>query len=150
MSVPDAQNGGPPLSIVLDRVTRRGGLLFGELIVSGGQKSGLSYWFTDSSGLGLNNARGESGGVSSLTAASGPTLISGGSYVFPVDYLPASADSHRVFADLFLETLKDGMTSRVCMVWPDTGESSVTVDRPADGRSGNAPWRLTDVPVVEG
>ncbi len=140
----------PGVTIVLDKVTRRGGLLFGEFVVSGNDQKlkFLSTYFRDSAGFGLNNARGELGGVSSIVAASGVTLISGGNYVFPVDYLPVGADSHRPLADLNLISLsEDGRSARICMAWPDTGEKTVIVDRPADSKYTPVPWRLTDVPV---
>ena len=140
----------PGVTIVLDKVTRRGGLLFGEFVVSGNGQDlkFLPTYFRDSAGFGLNNARGELGGVSSIVAASGVTLISGGNYVFPVDYLPVGADSHRPLADLNLVALsEDGRSARICMAWPDTGEKTVTVDRPADSKYVPVPWRLTDVPV---
>jgi len=143
----------PGVTIVLDKVTRRGGLLFGEFVVSGNDQKlkFLPSYFRDSAGFGLNNARGELGGVSSIVAASGVTLISGGNYVFPVDYLPVGADSHRPLADLNLVALsEDGRSARICMAWPDTGEKTVIVDRPADSKYTPVPWRLTDVPVVEG
>ena len=57
-------------------MTRRGGLLFGEFVVSGNDQKlkFLPTYFRDSAGFGLNNARGELGGVSSIVAASGVTL----------------------------------------------------------------------------
>ncbi|QPL04951.1 MULTISPECIES: OmpA family protein [Actinomyces] len=144
---------GESLTITLEQVVRRGGLLFGEFVISDmSDNASLSSWFTDNRGWGLDNARGESVGVASIQAASGVTLLSGGSYVFPVDYLPPGADGRRPLADLYLASLGAGTTGRVCVVWPDTGEDTVIVDRPADSSidAANTPWRLTDVPVVAG
>ena len=135
----------PGVTIVLDKVTRRGGLLFGEFVVSGNDQKlkFLPSYFRDSAGFGLNNARGELGGVSSIVAASGVTLISGGNYVFPVDYLPVGADSHRPLADLNLVALsEDGRSARICMAWPDTGEKTVIVDCLSDSK-------YTPVEIVE-
>lgn len=154
VSIPDPNGDGGDLTITLERVTRRGGLLLGELVLTGGEgETGVSaeQALTDSSGWGLNNARGESGGLSSASAASGVTLLSGGSYVFPVDYLPPDRESHRPLAELSLTgSLNEGQVMRVCIAWPDTGEDTVIVDRPADTDVNPLPWRLTDVPVVEG
>ncbi|WP_170166853.1 OmpA family protein [Actinomyces bovis] len=153
LEVPDPGKAGEFLHIKLEKVVRRGSLLFGEFIVSGSANAALDHWFTDSRGWGLANARGELGGLTSIVAASGPTLLAGGGYVFPVDYLPQGARAHRPLADLDLvEEWKGKQATRVCVVWPDTGESTVTVERPDDAKQkGSRPvWRLTDVPVVEG
>ncbi|WP_158247582.1 OmpA family protein [Actinomyces qiguomingii] len=154
VTIPDPDGEGSDLTITLERVTRRGGLLLGELVLTGGEgETGVSaeQALTDGSGWGLNNARGESGGLSSASAASGVTLLSGGSYVFPVDYLPPDRESHRPLAELSLTgSLNAGQVMRVCIAWPDTGEDTVIVDRPADTEVNPLPWRLTDVPVVEG
>lgn len=153
LEVADPANAGESLTIKLEKVTRRGTLLFGELEVTGTPNAALDRWFTDSRGWGLANARGEIGGLASIVAASGPTLMAGGGYVFPVDYLPADASSHRPLADLdLLGSWSQKRSTRVCVVWPDTGEPTVTVERPDDSQlKGSKPvWRLTEVPVVEG
>ncbi|RAX21338.1 OmpA family protein [Actinomyces sp. Z5] len=154
VTIPDPDGGSSSLTITLEQVTRRGGLLFGELVLTGsGEGDGPSpkQVLIDESGWGTNNARGESGGVSSYAAASGVTLLSGGSYVFPVDYLPPDRESHRPLAELnVVGSLKEGQVMRVCIAWPDTGEDTVIVDRPADADVNPLPWRLTDVPVIDG
>ncbi|MDO4242956.1 MAG: hypothetical protein Q4C85_04230 [Actinomyces sp.] len=42
-----------------------------------------------------------------------------------------------------------GQGTRVCLVWPDTGQDAVVVDRmiPEDSIFRYPSWRLTDVPV---
>ena len=41
------------------------------------------------------------------------------------------------------------VATTVCVAWPDTEEDTVMVDHP-DGGALPWPWRLTDVPVVDG
>lgn len=141
------------VTIYLDQVTRRGQVLLGEFRVVGGKvalSSSLNVWFRDSVGSAEYTARGEKAGLSPFSAASGVTLAVDGQYVFPLDYLPLGADGHRPLAELDLdEYAQEGKTYRVLVVWPDTGGSTVTVDRADDRESHANPWRLTDVPVVE-
>ena len=67
-----------------------------------------------------------------------------------MDYLLPDSDAQRALTELELsEILTEGQTSRVCVAWPDTEEDTVMVDHP-DGGALPWPWRLTDVPVVDG
>lgn len=141
------------ISVRLARVQRRGSLLLGVLEVTGGKGGSVSPlgtgWLADPGSV-LNNVRGELGGATSLLASDGLTLLSGADRIYPVDYLLPGAAAHRALTELELaEILGDGQTSRVCVAWPDTGEDAVMVDHPAGGAM-SCPWRLTDVPVVEG
>ena len=141
------------ISVRLAQVQRRGSLLLGVLEVTGGKGGSVSPlgtgWLADPGSV-LNNVRGELGGATSLLASDGLTLLSGADRIYPVDYLLPGAAAHRALTELELaEILGDGQTSRVCVAWPDTGEDTVMVDHPAGGALP-CPWRLTDVPVVEG
>ncbi|MDQ0426319.1 OmpA family protein [Cellulomonas iranensis] len=86
-------------------------------------------------------------GLSSTTltaGAYGATLLGEGSYLYPADYLRGDADgddARGVLADQFVDApLSQGESVTVTVLWPDSGQDSVTVD--AQGR-----FRITDVPV---
>ena len=141
------------VTVKLAQVQRRGSLLLGVLEVTGGKGGSLTPlgtgWLSDPGSV-LNNARGELGGATSLLASDGLTLLSGSDRIYPVDYLLPDSDAHRALTELELsEILTEGQTSRVCVAWPDTEEDTVMVDHP-DGGALPWPWRLTDVPVVDG
>lgn len=148
----NASAGGGQLIISLQGVTRRGGLLFGELDVKGGTGGSVTplggEWFDDPGSV-LSNARDELSGVTSLFSTDGLTLLAGADRVYPVDYLLPDASSHRPLAELDLTTpIEENEMTRICVVWPDTGEDTVIVDHP-DGGALPCPWRLTDVPVTD-
>ena len=144
-------SGQETVSLTLDQVTRVGGVLLGELryVYSSGA---LGAYLTDQSGFGLSSARGEASGLSSVAAASGVTLLVGGTRVFPLDYVSAAAKAHLPVADLNLSNAGRAGRAGTCLVaWPDVDASTVTVDFPHQGdQDAHDAWRLTDVPVVTG
>ena len=147
---PDTRGGGQ-LTVTLDHVTRTGGLLLGQLTVTTGPggtgNAFLSSWLTDSSVL-LANSRGE-GGTDAMGASSGLTLLADGQRVYPADYLPPVIDRHRPLTEQTLtSTLKEGATTTVCVVWPDTGQDTVTLDHPGHKNNLSYVFRLTDIPVI--
>ncbi|WP_147680139.1 OmpA family protein [Actinomyces ruminicola] len=143
------------LVVSLERVTRRDGLLLGELRLRGGKGGSVAAlnlgWLNDP-GEALANARGELGGLTSVFSAGGLTLLAGSDRVYPVDYLLKGASAHRALTELDLtDELAEGEELTACVVWPDTGEDTVVVDHPggnADDGVVAYPWRLTGVPVV--
>lgn len=143
--------GAGEIVVRLAQVERRNGLLLGVLEVTGGGRGGTlgslgTGWMSDPSSV-LGNARGETSGVTNLFAADGLSLLSGSQRYHPLDYLLPETDAHRSLTELELtESLERDVTSRVCVAWPDTGESTVVVDHPGSGAT-SFPWRLTDVPV---
>lgn len=146
-TVGDVQN----LHVELVEVRRAGGYLVGTLDV---RNDGADY-ATFVSVLGsVRDGRGDLG--SGLLGASNVTLLDGGVRVYPVDYLvePTFYDlnERNVLADLQVGSLDPGVTSRVTVVWPDTGSDSVVVDVP-DGSTtvsdGSTPVRFVDVPVAD-
>lgn len=146
-TVGDVQN----LHVELVEVRRAGGYLVGTLDV---RNDGADY-ATFVSVLGsVRDGRGDLG--SGLLGASNVTLLDGGVRVYPVDYLvePTFYDlnERNVLADLQVGSLNPGVTSRVTVVWPDTGSDSVVVDVP-DGSTtvsdGSTPVRFVDVPVAD-
>ena len=147
---PDTRGGGQ-ITVTLDHVTRTGGLLLGQLTVTTGPggtgNAFLSSWLTDSSVL-LANSRGE-GGTDAMGASSGLTLLADGQRVYPADYLPPVIDRHRPLTEQTLtSTLKEGATTTVCVVWPDTGQDTVTLDHPGGRFDDGYAFRLTDIPVI--
>ena len=147
---PDTRGGGQ-ITVTLDHVTRTGGLLLGQLTVTTGPggtgNAFLSSWLTDSSVL-LANSRGE-GGTDAMGASSGLTLLADGQRVYPADYLPPVIDRHRPLTEQTLtSTLKEGATTTVCVVWPDTGQDTVTLDHPGHKNNLSYDFRLTDLPVI--
>ena len=147
---PDTRGGGQ-ITVTLDHVTRTGGLLLGQLTVTTGPggtgNAFLSSWLTDSSVL-LANSRGE-GGTDAMGASSGLTLLADGQRVYPADYLPPVIDRHRPLTEQTLtSTLKEGATTTVCVVWPDTGQDTVTLDHPGHKNNLSYVFRLTDIPVI--
>ena len=147
---PDTRGGGQ-ITVTLDHVTRTGGLLLGQLTVTTGPggtgNAFLSSWLTDSSVL-LANSRGE-GGTDAMGASSGLTLLADGQRVYPADYLPPVIDRHRPLTEQTLtSTLKEGATTTVCVVWPDTGQDTVTLDHPGHKNNLSYVFRLTNIPVI--
>ena len=147
---PDTRGGGQ-ITVTLDHVTRTGGLLLGQLTVTTGPggtgNAFLSSWLTDSSVL-LANSRGE-GGTDAMGASSGLTLLADGQRVYPADYLPPDIDRHRPLTEQTLTSaLKEGATTTVCVVWPDTGQDTVTLDHPGHKNNLSYVFRLTDIPVI--
>jgi outer membrane protein OmpA-like peptidoglycan-associated protein len=139
------------LHVELVEVRRAGGYLVGTLDV---RNDGTDY-ATFVSVLGsVRDGRGDLG--SGFLGASNVTLLDGGVRVYPVDYLvePTFYDlnERNVLADLQVGSLNPGVTSRVTVVWPDTGSDSVVVDVP-DGSTtvsdGSTPVRFVDVPVAD-
>ena len=148
---PDTRGGGQ-ITVTLDHVTRNGGLLLGQLTVTTGPGGTgnpfLSAWLTDSSVL-LANSRGETGGIEAIGASSGLTLLADGQRVYPADYLPPDIDRHRPLTEQTLTSaLKEGATTTVCVVWPDTGQDTVTLDHPGGRFDDGYAFRLTDIPVI--
>ena len=148
---PDTRGAGQ-ITVTLDHVTRTGGLLLGQLTVTTGPGGTgnpfLSSWLTDSSVL-LANSRGETGGIEAIGASSGLTLLADGQRIYPADYLPPDIDRHRPLTEQTLTSaLKEGATTTVCVVWPDTGQDTVTLDHPGHKNNLSYVFRLTDIPVI--
>ena len=148
---PDTRGAGQ-ITVTLDHVTRTGGLLLGQLTVTTGPGGTgnpfLSSWLTDSSVL-LANSRGETGGIEAIGASSGLTLLADGQRIYPADYLPPDIDRHRPLTEQTLTSaLKEGATTTVCAVWPDTGQDTVTLDHPGHKNNLSYVFRLTDIPVI--
>ena len=97
----------------------------------------------------LANQRDEDGSaLPTFNASDGLTLIVGGERIFPADYNDADVDHHLPLTELNLsDHLKTGTTT-ICVVWPDPGGNTITLDHPEGKYSTpNTAYRLTDIPI---
>ena len=141
------------ITLTLDHATRTGGLLLGQLEITtgpGGTNGSLGAWLSDPGTLG-SNPRGENGNnIDIFYAADGLTLLSGNERVFPADYLPPGDEAHWPLTDLKLtDTLKEGATTTVCAVWPDTGQDTLTLDHQGNMNDTDYAFRLTNIPTTD-
>ena len=149
---PDRKGG--QITITLPQVVRAGGLLLGQLTVTTGPggtggTSSLASWLNDNSGGVIGNIRGESKGITA--PSDGLTLLADGQRVYPADYVPADSKdhSHTILTEQMLgEALEEGATTTVCVVWPDTGQDTLTLDHAGYNNSPSYAFRLTNIPVV--
>ena len=139
------------VTITLDQVTRSGGYLLGTLtctVKDGSTGALLSQLCADPQTV-LANQRDEDGGaVQTLLASDGLTLLSDGERVFPADYVDAYNKQHLPLTELHLyDHLKTGTTT-VCVVWPDPGGDTITLDHAAPTKHiTDLAFRLTDIPI---
>ena len=139
------------VTITLDQVTRSGGYLLGTVtctVKDGSTGALLSQLCADPQTV-LANQRDEDGGaVQTLLASDGLTLLSNGERIFPADYLDADAGQHLPLTELNLYDHLKGGTTTICVVWPDPGGDTITLDHPEGKYSpkGTA-YRLTDIPI---
>ena len=139
------------VTITLDHVTRQDGYLLGTITctVNDGSTGAPLHPLLEDPQTVLANQRDESGGAQpTLLASDGLTLLAGGERIFPADYLDADAGQHLPLTELrLLDHLKTGTTT-ICVVWPDPGGDTVTLDHPEGKYSpkGTA-YRLTDIPI---
>ena len=138
------------VTITLDQVTRSGGYLLGTVIctVKDGSTGASLNPLLDDPETALTNQRSESGALSTFYASDGLTLLSNGDRIFPADYNDADVDHHLPLTELNLsDHLKTGTTT-ICIVWPDPGGNTITLDHPKGKYSTpNTAYRLTDIPI---
>ena len=139
------------VTITLDQVTRKGGYLLGTVICTvkdGSTGASLNPLLRDPE-TALSNQRSENGGaVQTILASDGLTLLSNGERIFPADYNDADAKQHLPLTELRLvDNLKTGATT-ICVVWPDPGGDTITLDHPTGKYSTpDTAFRLTDIPI---
>ena len=138
------------VTITLDHVTRSGGFLLGTVTctVKDGSNDVPLHPLLEDPETPLSNQRSESGALSTFNASDGLTLLSNGERIFPADYLDADVDHHLPLTELRLvDHLKAGTTT-VCVVWPDPGGDTITLDH-AKGEYSipGISYRLTAIPV---
>ena len=138
------------VTITLDHVTRSGGYLLGTVTctVKDGSTGAQLHPLLDDPETALTNQRSESGALSTFYASDGLTLLSNGERIFPADYNDADVDHHLPLTELNLsDHLKTGTTT-ICIVWPDPGGNTITLDHPEGKYSTpNTAYRLTDIPI---
>ncbi|QQC38974.1 OmpA family protein [Actinomyces oris] len=138
------------VTITLDQVTRKGGYLLGTVTctVKDGSTGAPLHPLLDDPETALTNQRSESGALSTINASDGLTLLSNGERIFPADYNDADVDHHLPLTELRLvDNLKTGATT-ICVVWPDPGGDTITLDHPEGKYSTpNTAYRLTDIPI---
>ena len=152
VTVKGPEDYGGQITVTLDHVTRNGGLLLGQLIVTTGPggtgDTTLTGWLNDPAQVHASS-RGESGGVSAVGITNGLTLLADGQRVYTADYILPGGDWHRPLTELYAyEDLKENVTTTICVVWPDTGQDTVTLDHPGGRFDDGYAFRLTDIPVI--
>ena len=139
------------VTITLDHVARSGGYLLGTVTctVKDGSTGAQLHPLLQDPQTALSNQRDEDGSAFVTQFASdGLTLLSNGERVFPADYNDAYNKQHLPLTELNLsDHLKTGTTT-VCVVWPDPGGDTITLDH-AKGKYSipDTAYRLTDIPV---
>ncbi|TFH52051.1 OmpA family protein [Actinomyces viscosus] len=142
-------SGDDKLTFVLKEVSRRGKYLVGEVQATGGPGGtdvGPSDWLQPTQLAG--SARGEED-TKLLGAITGLSLLTAQTRYYPVDYATAQG-THRPLSEITADNkLGDGDATTLTVVWPDTGQDTVTLDlEPAKRPTRpNNPFRITDIPV---
>ena len=145
-------SGNGELTITLDHVTRSGGYLLGQLHTTLSTKdnstTGLFHWVKDKEVF-LSNVRGEdASGETTGFSADGLTLLAGGERIYPADYLDAEFKTHVPLTELALTPFIKAGTTTICVVWPDPGGDTITVDHTAPMKQlSDFAYRLTDIPI---
>ena len=139
------------VTITLDQVTRSGGYLLGTVTctVKDGSTGAQLHPLLQDPQTALSNQRDEDGSAFVTQFASdGLTLINNGERIFPADYNDAYNKQHLPLTELHLsDHLKTGATT-VCVVWPDPGGDTITLDHPKGKYSiPDTAYRLTDIPI---
>ena len=143
---------GAQLTITIDHVTRQGGYLLGQLHTTLSSKNSTNptfyAWFDDKETF-FTNSRGEDGSEEATTyAADGLTLLAGGERIYPADYRDADFKTHVPLTELALTPFIKAGTTTICVVWPDPGGDTITLDHlPAAHLGSSFAYRLTDIPI---
>ena len=151
-----SDGGDDHLTITIDHVTRTNGYLLGQLhtTISAKKNSApnLHAWFKDKEGIFITNSRGEDGSDEATTyAADGLTLLAGGERIYPADYRDADFKTHVPLTELALTPFIKAGTTTICVIWPDPGGDTITLDHlPAPHLGSSYAYRLTDIPIKNG
>ena len=157
VTVTDPDDPGGQVSVTLERLTRTGGLLLGCLSVTTGpggtgNTSTLRAWLRDYAVV-MSNSRQEEGTADASYASSdGLTLLTGDQRLFPADYLSVGSDMHGLLTERTLadSVLNEGATTTICVVWPDTGQDTATLDHQGAKLFEDAyAFRLTNIPITQ-
>ena len=147
-----SDGGDDHVTITLDHVTRQSGYLLGQLhtTISAKKNSApnLHLWFKDKEIIFITNSRGEDGSEEATTyAADGLTLLAGGERIYPADYRDADFKTHVPLTELALTPFIKAGTTTICVVWPDPGGDTITLDHQHHRITNNYGYRLTDIPI---
>ena len=145
-------SGDGQLTVTLDHVTRQGGYLLGQLHTTISAKTDSApglYNFLEDDESPLTSSRGETAGNDAIrTASNGLTLLAGGERIYPADYLDAEFKAHVPLTELGIGSFIKAGTTTVCVVWPDPGGDTVTLDHAAPRKEvADLTFRLTDIPI---
>ena len=147
-----SDGGDDHVTITIDHVTRTDGYLLGQLhtTISAKKNSApnLHRWFGDKEVV-FSNSRGEDGSdEATIYAADGLTLLAGGERIYPADYRDAGFKTHVPLTELALTPFIKAGTTTICVIWPDPGGDTVTLDHlPAPHLGSSYAYRLTDIPI---
>ena len=138
------------VTITLDQVTRSGGYLLGTITctVKDGSTGAQLHPLLQDPQTALSNQRDEDGSAFVTQFASdGLTLLSNGERVFPADYVDAYNKQHLPLTELNLYDRLKGGTTTICVVWPDPGGDTITLDHQHHRITNDYGYRLTDIPI---
>mgnify|MGYP001006773041 CR=1 FL=1 len=117
-----SDGGDDHVTITIDHVTRQGGYLLGQLHTTISAKKN--------------------------SAADGLTLLAGGERIYPADYRDADFKTHVPLTELQLTPFIKAGTTTICVIWPDPGGDTITLDHlPAPHLGSSYAYRLTDIPI---
>ena len=147
-----SDGGDDHVTITIDHVTRQGGYLLGQLHTTISTTTDtapdLKQWLTDKEVV-FSNSRSEDGSSEPTEhAADGLTLLAGGERIYPADYRDAGFKTHVPLTELQLTPHIKAGTTTVCVVWPDPGGDTITLDHAAPTKHiTDLAFRLTDIPI---
>ena len=143
---------GAQLTVSLDHVTRTSGYLLGllhtTLSTTNSTNPTFYAWFDDEQTF-FTNSRGEDRSRDAVTySANGLTLLAAGERIYPADYLDADLETHVPLTELELTPPIKAGTTTICVIWPDPGGDTITLDHAAPRKEvADFAYRLTDIPV---
>ena len=143
---------GAQLTITIDHLTRTGGYLLGQLHTTISTTTDtapdLKQWLTDKEVVFSNSRSEDSSSEPTEHAADGLTLLAGGERIYPADYRDAGFKTHVPLTELQLTPHIKAGTTTVCVVWPDPGGDTITLDHAAPTKHiTDLAFRLTDIPI---
>ena len=147
-----SDGGDDHVTITIDHVTRQGGYLLGQLHTTISTTTDtapdLKQWLTDKEVV-FSNSRSEDGSSEPTEhAADGLTLLAGGERIYPADYRDADFKTHVPLTELQLTPFIKAGTTTICVIWPDPGGDTITLDHlPAAHLGSSYAYRLTDIPI---
>ncbi|NCT89594.1 OmpA family protein [Cellulomonas sp. APG4] len=147
------EDGDRSFDVRLDEVRRLGPYVVGELEVT---NTGPEDLAVGSFASGAWDTRGAFD-ASLQFAATNVTVPVGSTRLYPLDYVrDAEKELREPMADRVINGIEPGATRVVTVMWPNPGTDTITVEvarRHLEAMGGvdvGVPFRLTDVPVVDG